>query len=205
MELIGSPLQLASAVLVNALGLLLAFKAGGMLDVRKGRVMLLYAWHSLFCLAYALYAIDNGADALVYYLKAQQGEFMAPFGTGAVVNIATLFVTGLNLSFLAALRWLNIFGAIGLLAFDACLQTATADKSRLLRRFATAIVLLPSISLWSSALGKDSLAFMAAALTLYATLNMSRRVVLLAVSIFIMALVRPHIAGIMVLAVAEDG
>ncbi|MGB3290163.1 MAG: hypothetical protein WBA83_12900 [Burkholderiaceae bacterium] len=202
MELIGSPLQLASAVLVNALGLLLALKAGRMLDVRKGRVMLLYAWHSLFCLAYAMYAIQNGADALVYYLKAQQGEFMPPFGTGAVVNIATLFVTGLNLSFLGACLLFNIFGAIGLIAFDACLQTATANKARLLRRFATLIVLLPSISFWSSALGKDALAFMAAALTLYATLNMGRRAILLAVSIFIMGLVRPHIAGIMVIALA---
>lgn len=202
MELIGSPLQLASALLVNVLGLLLAFKAGRMLDVRKGRVMLLYAWHSMFCLAYAIYAVQNGADALVYYMKAQQGEFMAPFGTGAVVNIATLFVTGLDLSFLGACLLFNIFGAIGLIAFDACLQAATANKSKLLRRFATLIVLLPSISFWSSALGKDALAFMAAALTLYATLNMSRRVILLAVSIFIMALVRPHIAGIMVIALA---
>ncbi len=202
MELIGNPLQLASAVFVNVMGLLVAFKAGRMLGVRKSRVMLLYAWHSLFCLAYAMYAIQNGADALVYYMKAQQGEFMPPFGTGAVVNIATLFVTGLDLSFLGACLLFNIFGAIGLIAFDACLQSATADKSRLLRRFATLIVLLPSISFWSSALGKDALAFMAAALTLYATLNMGRRVVLLAVSIFIMALVRPHIAGIMVIALA---
>jgi hypothetical protein len=202
MELIGTPLQLASAVLVNVLGLLLAFKAGRMMDVRKGRAMLLYLWHSLFCFVYAVYAVENGADALIYYMKAQQGEFMAPFGTGAVVNIATLFVTGLDLSFLGACLLFNIFGAIGLIAFDACLQSATANKSRLLRRFATLIVLLPSISFWSSALGKDALAFMAAALTLYAALNMSRRVVLLAVSIFIMALVRPHIAGIMVIALA---
>jgi len=164
--------------------------------------MMLYAWHSLFCLAYAIYATENGADALVYYMKAQQGEFMAPFGTGAVVNIATLFVTGLNLSFLGACLLFNIFGAIGLVAFDASLQAATADKSRMLRRFVTLIVLLPSISFWSSALGKDSLAFMAAALALFASLDMGRRVVLLALAIFVMALVRPHIAGIMVIALA---
>lgn len=202
MELIGSPLQLASAVFVNLVGLLLAIRAGKRLGVRKGRAMMLYAWHSLFCLMYATYAVENGADALIYYLKAQQGEFMAPFGTGAVVNIATLFVTSLNLSFLGACLLFNIFGSIGLIAFDSCLQTATEDKSRLLRRFATLIVLLPSVSFWSSALGKDALAFMAATLALYATLNMSRRVVLLAASIGIMALVRPHIAGIMVIALA---
>src|SRR5690606_2318278 len=123
-----------------------------------------------------------------------------PFGTGAVVNIATLFVTSLNLSFLGACLLFNIFDSIGLIAFDACLQSATAHKSKVLRRFATLIVLLPSISFWSSALGKDSLAFMAAALALFATLNVSRRYVLLATAIFIMALVRPHIAGIMVIA-----
>src|SRR5690606_21931791 len=123
-----------------------------------------------------------------------------PFGTGAVVNIATLFVTSLNLSFLGACLLFNIFGAIGLVAFDASLQAATADKSRMLRRFATLIVLLPSISFWSSALGKDSLAFMAAALALFASLDMGRRVVLLALAIFVMALVRPHIAGIMIIA-----
>ncbi|MDX3895625.1 hypothetical protein [Pusillimonas sp.] len=202
MELIGSPLQLASAVLVNLVGLLLALKAGRMLGVRRSRAMVLYAWHSLFCLAYSVYAVENGADALVYYMKAQQGEFMAPFGTGAVVNIATVFVTGLNLSFLGACLLFNIFGGIGLIAFDASLQAATADKSRLLRRFATLIVLLPSISFWSSALGKDALAFLAAALALFATLNMGRRFVLLASAVFIMALVRPHIAGIMVIALA---
>src|SRR3546814_16950478 len=96
-------------------------------------------------------------------------------GTGDVVNMAMPCVTGLNLSFLVACLLFNIFGAIGLIAFDTCLQEVTANKSKLLRRFATLIVLLPSISFWSSALGKDSLAFMAAALTLYATLNMSRR------------------------------
>lgn len=200
MELIGSPLQLASAVLVGACGLLAALKIGRRLGVRQGRAALLYAWHTLFCLAYTAYAIENGADALVYYMKAQQGEFMAPFGTGAVVNIATLFVTGLNLSFLGACLLFNIFGSVGLIAFDACLQAATAGKSRTLRRFATLIVLLPSISFWSSALGKDSLAFMAAALTLFAALDMRRRYVLLAAAIFVMALVRPHIAGIMVIA-----
>src|SRR3546814_4182199 len=97
MELIGSPLQLASAVFVNVLGLLLALKAGRVLGAKQGRALMLYAWHSLFCLVYAIYAVENGADALVYYLKAQQGEFMALFGTGAVVNIAMPFVTGLNL------------------------------------------------------------------------------------------------------------
>src|SRR3546814_16001563 len=101
-----------------------------MLGVRKGRATLLYAWNSLFCLVYAIYAIQNGADALVYYLKAQQGDFMAPFGTGAVVNIATIFVNGLHLSFQGACLLFNIFGDIALIAFATCLQEAPANKDK---------------------------------------------------------------------------
>jgi hypothetical protein len=202
MELIGTSMQLASALLVYLAGLLIAMKAGQRLQVHKKRALLLYVWHSLFCVCYVIYAISNGADALIYYAKALDGEFTFSVGTGAVVSIATLFVTGLNLSFLGACLLFNIFGSIGLLAFDASLRSATENKSRLMRRFATLIVLLPSISFWSSALGKDSLAFMAAGLALWAALNMKRRVWLFAIAVLVMLLVRPHIAGTMVIALA---
>ncbi|SHH94578.1 hypothetical protein [Pollutimonas bauzanensis] len=200
MSLIDSPAQLASALLVYLAGLFIALAVGKRLRIPNRRSFLLYVWHSLFCVFYAVYAITNGADALVYYIKAANGEFMLSVGTGAVVSIATLFVTGLNLSFLGACLLFNIFGSIGLLAFDASLRSATADKSRLIRRFATLIVLLPSISFWSGALGKDSLAFMATGLALWAAMNMKRRALLMAGAVMVMLLVRPHIAGTMVIA-----
>lgn len=200
MLLIDSPIQLASALLVYLAGLFISLSVARRLQIPAKRAFLLYVWHSVFCLFYAVYAITNGADALVYYIKAANGEFMLSVGTGAVVSIATLFVTGLNLSFLGACLLFNIFGSIGLLAFDASLRAATADKSRLIRHFATLVVFLPSISFWSGALGKDSLAFMAAGLVLWSAMNMKRRSLLMAGAIGIMLLVRPHIAGTMVIA-----
>jgi len=202
MNLIGSPFQLASAVFVVLAGLFAALYAGRKLGTGTRRTVVLYGWHTLFCVAYASYAIANGADALVYYAKAQAGELMLSVGTGAVVSLATLFVTSLNLSFLGACLLFNIFGSVGLLAMDAALQAATADKSRLMRRFATLIVILPSVSFWSSALGKDSLAFLAAGLSLWAVSGARPKNTLLAFGVMIMLLVRPHIAGIMVIALA---
>jgi len=199
MVLIGTTLQLASALLVYALGLLASARIGRRLGLNARRAALLYVWHAMFCIAYAVYAVNNGADALVYYAKALNGEFMLSVGTGAVVSIATLFVTTLNLSFLGACLLFNVFGTIGLLALDASLQDATRHARRL-RRLATLIVLLPSISFWSSALGKDSLAFMATGLALWAALNLKRRSIVLALAVGVMLLVRPHIAGIMVIA-----
>lgn len=200
MSLIDSPIQLASTLLVYLAGLFISLSVGKRLGIPVRRAFLLYIWHSLFCVVYTIYAISNGADALVYYLKASNGEFMLSVGTGAVVSIATLFVTGLNLSFLGACILFNIFGTIGLLAFDASLRAAIADKSRLMRHFATVIVFLPSISFWTAALGKDSLAFMAAGLALWCALDMRRRTLVMACAIGIMLLVRPHIAGTMLIA-----
>lgn len=204
MTLVGSPLGLATTVLVYLLGLLAALAVGRRLRLPKGRTAVLYVWHSFFCVLYALYALTNGADALVYYAKAAQGEFIWSVGTGAVVSIATLFVTGLQLPFLGACLLFNIFGTVGLLAFDATLRTVTANKSALIRRLATVITFLPSVSFWSAALGKDSLAFMATGLALWAAMNMKRRTFLMAAAIGVMILVRPHIAGTMVIALTAS-
>src|SRR5690606_18722345 len=146
MVLFSSPIQLLSAAFVAVMGLLIVLAIAPRMGMSKQRSTALYVWHSMFSVLYAIYAITNGADAQVYYLKALNGELALTLGTGAVVSVATLFVTGLNLSFLGACLLFNIFGAIGLLAFDASLQAACADKSRLMRRFATLIVFLPSVS-----------------------------------------------------------
>lgn len=204
MALVDSPLGLATTVLVYVLGLLVSLAVGRRLGLPKGRTLILYVWHSVFCVLYAVYALTNGADALVYYAKAAQGEFVWSVGTGAVVSIATLFVAGLQLSFLGACLLFNIFGTIGLLAFDATLRTVTANKSALVRRLATVIAFLPSISFWSAALGKDSLAFMATGLVLWSAMDMKRRTLLMAGAIGIMMLVRPHIAGTMVIALTAS-
>jgi hypothetical protein len=70
------------------------------------------------------------------------------------------------------------------------------------RRLATFIVVLPSVSFWSSAIGKDSMALLAAGLALWAALALKRRAWLMLAAIALMLLVRPHIAALMVGALA---
>lgn len=202
MEMIGSTTQLFTTSFVVAMGLFVTLWAGSRFGLSRKRSLLIYAWHSMFCVLYVLYTIANGADAQIYYMKALSGELAFSLGTKAVVSLTTLLVNGLNLSFLGACLLFNIFGTIGLQAFDASLQSACADKSRLMRRFATLIVFLPSISFWSSALGKDSLSFMAAGITLWSVIGTRPRVAPLVFAITVMLVVRPHIAGLMVGALA---
>lgn len=95
----------------------------------------------------------------------------------------------------------NIFSTVGLLALDACIQLDnSADKS--IRYWCNLIVLLPSISFWSAGLGKDSISFMAACVALWASENVNKRMKSMAFAIVAMFFVRPHMAAVLVVALA---
>ncbi len=96
----------------------------------------------------------------------------------------------------------NIFGSIGLLAIDGALKQATLNKSKYVKLLATIIIFLPSVSFWSSAIGKDSVSFMAMSLALWASLQLNQRMRLMIFAILIMFIVRPHMAGIMIIALS---
>src|SRR5690606_40685182 len=119
-------------------------------------------------------------------------------GTAGIDFLTTLLVKVLGLSFLGCFLVFNIFGSIGLIAFDSTLKQATQKSSRHLKLLATVIVFLPSVSFWSSALGKDSISFMSACLALWSALNFKKRIILFVIAVLAMLLVCPNMAASMV-------
>lgn len=202
MDLVSTGWHVLSAVLVFLLGAVLCIKLARSFRMTQKRALGLYLWHTLFCFAYIFYVMDSGGDALTYYRASLSGGVDFSFGTAAVETITVFFSSVLGLSVLGTFLGYNILGAIGLLAFDATLQAGTADLGARIRRLATLIVILPSVSFWSSAIGKDSLAFLAAGLALWAAQSLKSRAWLMFAAIALMLLVRPHIAALMVGAVA---
>lgn len=194
--------QFVSAEVIFILGGLLMMKLARPFGTSIKRALLLYAWHTILCFVAISYTLKNGGDALGYYNTALQGgtEFRA--GTDAINFITVPFVSTLHLSFDGTNLFYQILGAIGLLAFDASLRVATTGKHRYIRLLATVIALLPSISYWSSLIGKDAISFLATSLALWAALNLGRRAWLMVIAVALMLLVRPHIAGIIVTALA---
>lgn len=191
-----------SAFVVFVCGFLIAQRASSYFGVRQRYSVFLYFWHTFFCLVYLWYVTKNGGDALKYYRIAALGEFELQPGTHAVYIINSIFAYVLNFSVLGSFLVNNIFGFLGLLAFQGSLNFATANKSKRIKQLALLIVLLPSVSFWSSAVGKDSISFMAVGFALWAALKFEKRTVLMAFAIFMMFLVRPHIAGMMIIALA---
>lgn len=202
MELVSTPWHVLSAALVFFFGAILGIKTSKAFDTSSKRALALYLWHSLFCIVYIFYVGNSGGDALTYYRTSLSGGIEFSLGTAAVELLTAFLSSVLGLSVLGTFLAFNMFGFLGLLAFDATLQSATADKVRGVRRLATFIVFLPSVSFWSSAIGKDALSFMAAGLALWAAQRLKQRALLMAAAVVLMLLVRPHIAALMVMALA---
>lgn len=202
MELASTGWDVISAAVIFVLGALFSIKVSRAFATSSKRALALYLWHTVFCVMYALYVMDSGGDAVYYYQAAKEGAVEFSLGTAAVSVFTMLFTEVLGLSFLGTFLAYNLFGYMGLLAFDASLQASVEDKSRTVRRCATLIVFLPSASFWSSAIGKDALSFMAAGLALWSALSLGRRAWLMWGAVALMLFVRPHIAALMVMALA---
>ncbi len=166
------------------------------------RVIVLYIWHTSFCFLYAWFITQYGGDAGGNYQNSLSLRLPFMLGTAGVYYFTSIFSSGLGLSFLATSLVYNIFGFIGLVAFDSSLHFIVQDKKRTVRQLAELIVFLPSISFWSSAIGKDALAFLSVSLVLWASLKLKKRIWIIIPATLIMLFVRPHIAGILIISLS---
>lgn len=199
MSLLSTPWDLISSIFIFFFGFLISINLSKYFKINKKRAIVLYIWHTIFCIIYVNYTIKNGGDAIWYYQLSNSNDLEFSFGTIGIIIITGFFTSILNLSLLGTFLAFNIFGYIGLISFDACLISLTREKTKIIRRLCTLIIFLPSISFWSSAIGKDALSFMAVGLLLWSTIEFKKRSWLLFFSIFIMLIVRPHIAAIIII------
>lgn len=167
------------------------------------RIFALYTWHTLFCIIYFFYSKHNISDSTLYYDESLLDDINLALGTDFITFFASLFTKKLDFSYLNVFMIFNIIGSLGLVAFDSSIKYALQKNKISLKIFLiSSMAFLPSISFWSSALGKDAISFLAICLALWASLSLERRWILMIFSTFLMFLVRPHISGIMILALA---
>lgn len=202
MTLINSASDIVGIFLVLLLGGFISIALAPVFSTTSARALGLYAWHSVFSIIYAWYVINSGGDMWGYYMAAKAGIQEFDVGTYGIHFLAALIYEFTGLSFLGMGLVFGLFGAIGLLAFDAALRTVTETSTAKMKNLALIIVLLPSVSFWSAGMGKDAISFMAMALLLWASFNLGQRKLAAVLAILAMLFVRPHIAGIMIMALA---
>lgn len=200
MEIVSTGWHAFSAWSVFIVGLLLSVFLPKYFKLTRRQGALLYVWHTLWCLVYLWYVLSDGGDSLMYYRLSLEGSFsFLQVGTHAVIALTSIFTGLLGLSLLGAFLIFNIFGYIGLLGFAGALKAVTFRKSRQLRLLALIIIMLPSVSFWSSAIGKDAISFMAMGLMLWAAIDLKKKGLLMTFAILAMLFVRPHMAGMIVM------
>lgn len=186
-----------SILFVFLAGLWLAIIQRRVFEISHKRAVFLYLWHTAFCLFYFYYAINNVADSNGYYRMSLGDQLSFSLGTQGINYLTSLFSVGFGLSYGGTFLIYNIFGYVGMLAFASALQQVASGTSRLSRYVLLAIILMPGLSFWSAAIGKDALTFMGAGLATWAALDLGRRYPALVVSALAFTLARPHMAGIL--------
>jgi hypothetical protein len=181
-------------------GSLITYYFGHKLVIVSYHSALIYCWHTFFCITYYWLTHSMGGDAVGYFNFAKNGYFDFDLGTFAINSLTYTLVNYLYLSNLSTFLFFNIFGSIGLLFFFKSLMIASEKKKPITRKIVWIIILLPSVSYWSSAIGKDSLAFLSVSLVLWAAIELKKRFYTMAFAIGIMFVIRPHMASMMIVA-----
>jgi hypothetical protein len=189
--------EILSCTVIMLLGGILCVLAGRKFGVSTSMGVILYIWHTFFCFAFVALVLAQDGDAFFYYNESLLGEIAPAIGTWGIVGLTRLFSHYLGLSFLACNLIFNIPGCFGLIVLYAVMQRLTKEKAAYFRRLAVFVVFLPSVSFWTAAIGKDSIAFLAIALFLWACRDIRHQLFTVAAAIALMFFVRAHIGMIM--------
>ncbi len=196
-NIIDSPYQVFSSFFIWILGLFILNFLGKRIGLTTIKSLSIYLWHTFFAFVYMVFSFYDGADSIGYYYAGVYEKPTFSLGTHFIEVLCMYLYNLFNLSYLGIFLIFNIFGTIGLLAFFGALSKVVLYQDIFYRRLAFFVILLPSISFWSVAIGKDSIAFMSVGLALWALQNLEKRLKLMLFAIIIMFFIRPHIATIM--------
>lgn len=190
-----------SALIIFISGLIITFPLSKYFNIGTKIGVVFYLYHSFFSMIYLFYVINFGGDAIGYYRNSMLPLPDFKPGTIGLYHIVS-YLHQLDLSIVGCFLIFNLLGCIGLLAFYSSLRSITINSSVKTKRIVLLAVFLPSVSFWSSGMGKDAISFMAMGLALYAALNFNRRLGLMTLAIAFMLFVRPHIAGMLIIAIS---
>lgn len=180
----------------------------------RGKIfyLVVYVFHMAICLYY-YYLTKNGitsGDSGHYYMRVLTPDYYydpsITFGVGSsfIKSIVYVFHSLFDASYLSLFI---LFATVGFGGFYYFLKTVNELGYNLGNKFLGIHILpfllfLPNIHMWTVALGKDSLMFFALMLLTYSLVRIRKRYLLLIVAGFIVFMIRPHVFGIVMVALS---
>lgn len=168
----------------------------------------LIGYHFFFGIVFYFFTRDSGGDAWGYWTVAQKMSFedfkfflFQSEGTRFMEAFNYPFANVLNMGFLANTLFYTMLGAFALVFFFLIAIRSVPYNFKFWRlSMFPAIFYLPNLHFWSAGLGKDTLLFLCVALFAYGLQSPMKRIPLLAISIVLSYLIRPHITLFLLMA-----
>lgn len=163
--------------------------------IKVAYMAIIYIAHVTACLIYFWRAQENLADSAMYYYDPfqsyQDGFNVGTQGLIYVIQYMKDVVGGTYLDFYL------LFQASGFLGITILLRVFEEIHDELglpHRPYLYALVTIPGLHFWSSALGKDAPFLLATSLALWASMRLPNRSKALVGALLLMLFIRPHIA-----------
>jgi hypothetical protein len=186
--------------ILGLLGIILGFFAIPLAFTHATRVKvaymtLIYLIHVAACIVYFWRAQENLADSAMYFYDPfqvyQDGFNVGTQGLVYVIQYLRETIGGTYLDFYLIFQAIGFFGVTILLrVFEEIHDELGLPHTPYLY----ALVTIPGLHFWSSALGKDAPFLLATSLALWASMRLPSRAKALAGSLLLMLFIRPHIA-----------
>ncbi len=184
--------------MIVILGLLLVWGVGNKLKVPAPLSVGLYTWHLLLCSVMLSVLSQRGGDPLGYYMRSFDVFQEINFGTAFVIAMTGVFSSTLGLSFLATNLIFQSIGALGLIFFVAAIKPEQSTKAFGVGSWlAIALLFMPSLSFWTSPIGKDGIAFLGIAMFCWGLQKFSSRLIFVFLGVLGVVLIRPHVGLLM--------
>lgn len=160
----------------------------------------LWGFHLVVSIGYYFFTRNGGGDAWGYWSKSKE---MLPhqFWEYLLTEKGTYFLFAfnyipsnlLNMGFLNNTLLFSLFGFMGFTYFFLIAIKLIPYNSKLSKFWVFPLIFfLPNLHFWSSGVGKDSLLFFCIAMFAYGLLNISRRIILIVISLGLAFFIRPH-------------
>lgn len=193
--------------LVGIAGLLLGLAAVYMVRLAgsKQRIViftLLFVMHGLLSVFNYYVSEAVGSDAHLYYYDTLQRYGSPGLGTNLVINVVQFIKEKFGGTMLDHFMIFQAAGFWGLIFLVKTIDEILDEVEALHSTWVYLPLFLPGVHFWTGAIGKDSLLFLAVSLSVWACLQLTKRLPALAVALAIMLAVRPHIALIALIALA---
>ena len=154
-----------------------------------------------FVLCYVKYVVelDQPADPTFYYTSSLLGtEFR--FGTDFVTSFTSIFSSGIGLGFLPITLLFTFFSLMATQLFYAAFLRTGGENTPISWHLVFLALALPSVAYWGSGITKEGFALLSVAFFCWALTKSERRMRYLVVAVVLIALVRPHMGLLMLLA-----